>query len=63
MIGLLPSATTVAKFCHKKVLRTFRSKRDKVPGEWRKLHYKELHNLYFFLNVCEIGGTCRTQGI
>jgi hypothetical protein len=24
----------------------FGAKRDKVTGEWRKLHNKELHNLY-----------------
>jgi hypothetical protein len=27
-------------------LRIFGSKRDEVTGEWRKLHNKELHNLY-----------------
>jgi hypothetical protein len=26
--------------------RIFGSKRDGVTGEWRKLHNKELHNLY-----------------
>jgi hypothetical protein len=26
--------------------RLFGSKRDEVTGGWRKLHYKELHNLY-----------------
>jgi hypothetical protein len=26
--------------------RIFGSKRDKVTGEWRKLHNEELHNLY-----------------
>jgi hypothetical protein len=26
--------------------RIFRSKRDKVTGDWRKLHNEELHNLY-----------------
>jgi hypothetical protein len=25
--------------------------RDEVTGEWRKLHNKELHNLYSFLNI------------
>jgi hypothetical protein len=31
----------------KRVLRRiFRPKRDKVMGEWRKLHNGELHNLY-----------------
>jgi hypothetical protein len=26
--------------------RTFRPKRDKVTGGWRKLHNEEVHNLY-----------------
>jgi hypothetical protein len=26
--------------------RIFGPKRDEVMGEWRKLHYEELHNLY-----------------
>jgi hypothetical protein len=26
--------------------RIFRPKRDEVTGEWRKLQYEELHNLY-----------------
>jgi hypothetical protein len=26
--------------------RIFGSKRDEVTGEWRKLHYEELHDLY-----------------
>jgi hypothetical protein len=33
----------------KRVLRRiFGPKRDEVTGEWRKLHNKELHDLYFF---------------
>jgi hypothetical protein len=28
------------------VLRIFGPKRDEVTGEWRKLHYEELHDLY-----------------
>jgi hypothetical protein len=27
--------------------RIFGPKRDEVIGGWRKLHYEELHNLYF----------------
>jgi hypothetical protein len=27
--------------------RIFGPKRDEVTGEWRKLHNKELHDLYF----------------
>jgi hypothetical protein len=26
-------------------------KRDEVTGEWRKLHNKELHDLYSSLNI------------
>jgi hypothetical protein len=26
--------------------RIFRLKKDEVMGEWRKLHNRELHNLY-----------------
>jgi hypothetical protein len=28
------------------VLRIFGPKRDEVTGEWRKLHNKELHDLF-----------------
>jgi hypothetical protein len=27
--------------------RIFGPKRDKVTGEWRKMHNEELHNLYY----------------
>jgi hypothetical protein len=27
--------------------KIFRPKRDEIIGDWRKLHNKELHNLYF----------------
>jgi hypothetical protein len=29
----------------------FGSKRDEVMGEWRKLHNKELHDLYYSPNI------------
>jgi hypothetical protein len=36
----------------KRVLRRiFGQKRDKVTGEWRKLHNEELHTLYSFPNI------------
>jgi hypothetical protein len=31
--------------------RIFGSKREKVAGEWRRLHNEELHNLYISPNV------------
>jgi hypothetical protein len=30
--------------------RTFQPKRDEVTGEWRKLHNKELNDLYYSPN-------------
>jgi hypothetical protein len=31
--------------------RIFGPKRDKVTGDWRKLHNEELHNLYSSPNI------------
>jgi hypothetical protein len=31
--------------------RIFGPKTDEVTGEWKKLHYKELHNLYTSKNI------------
>jgi hypothetical protein len=31
--------------------RVFGPKRDEVIGEWRKLHKKELNDLYFLPNI------------
>jgi hypothetical protein len=31
--------------------RIFKSKGDKVTGDWRKLHNEELHNLYSSPNI------------
>jgi hypothetical protein len=33
-------------FENRVVRRIFGPKRDEVTGDWRKLHNKELHNLY-----------------
>jgi len=36
-----------------RVLRTvFGSRRDKVTGEWRKLHYEELRDRYPYPILC-----------
>jgi hypothetical protein len=34
--------------------RIFGPKRDEVTGEWRKLHNKELHDLYFSPSIIRI---------
>jgi hypothetical protein len=34
--------------------RTFGSKRDEVIGEWRKLHYEELNDLYSSPNIVRV---------
>jgi hypothetical protein len=31
--------------------RTFGVKRDEVTGEWKKLHFEELNDLYFSPNI------------
>jgi hypothetical protein len=49
--------------------RIFGPKRDEVTGEWRKLHNKELHDLYSSPNIIRIiksrrmimGGPCSTN--
>jgi hypothetical protein len=50
--------------------RIFGPKRDEVTGEWRKLHNKELHDLYFSPSIIRIiksrrmrwAGPCSTNG-
>jgi hypothetical protein len=50
--------------------RIFGPKRDEVTGEWRKLQYEELHDLYFSPSIIriiqveedEMGGPCSTNG-
>jgi hypothetical protein len=34
--------------------RIFGPKRDEVTGEWRKLHNRELHDLYFLPSIIRI---------
>jgi hypothetical protein len=33
----------------------FGLKRDEIIGDWRKLHYEDLHNFYSSPNILEIG--------
>jgi hypothetical protein len=37
-----------------RVLRIFRPERDKVTGEWRKLHNEEIHDLYSLPSIIRI---------
>jgi len=37
-----------------RVLRIFGPKRNKVSGEWRKLHNEELHDLYSLPNIIQL---------
>ena len=37
-----------------RVLRIFGPKRDKITGEWRKLHNEELNDLYSSPNIVEV---------
>jgi hypothetical protein len=47
----------------KRVLtRIFGSKRDKVTGEWRKLHNEELNDLYFSHNIFRVITSRRIRG-
>ena len=34
--------------------KTFGPKRDEVTGEWRKLHYEELNDLYSSPNIVRV---------
>ncbi len=54
------------KVFENRVLRIFGPKRDRVTGEWRKLHNEELNDLYYLTQYCsgnkneknEMGGAC-----
>ena len=56
-------------FENKVLRRIFGPKRDEVTGEWRRLHNKELYDLYFSLNIIRglkprktRAGACSTHG-
>jgi len=42
--------------------RIFGPKRDKVTGEWRKLHYEELNDLYSSPNIIRVRKSKRMRG-
>jgi hypothetical protein len=45
---------TLRVFENRVLRRIFGPKRDEVTGGWRKLHNKELHNLYFSQNIIRV---------
>jgi hypothetical protein len=44
-------SNNIVKLCIIGLIRIFGPKRDEVTGEWRKLHNKELHDLYSSPNI------------
>jgi hypothetical protein len=44
------SYVRILRVCENRVLRIFGPKRDKVTGEWRKLHNEELNDMYCLSN-------------
>jgi hypothetical protein len=44
----------VRAFEHRALRRVFGPKRDKATGEWRKLHNKELNDLYSLPNTVQV---------
>jgi len=43
-----------AEVFENRVLRRFGPKRDKVTGEWGKLHKEQLYELYSALNIIRV---------
>jgi len=45
---------TLKEECRLRALRIFGSKRYEVTGDWKRLHYEKLYNLYFSPNIFEL---------
>jgi hypothetical protein len=44
----------IGVFENRVLMRTFGPKKDKVTGEWRKLHNEELNDLYSSSNIVRV---------
>ena len=54
IIDFLREERRLRVFENRVLRRIFRPKRDEVTGEWRKLHNKELNDLYSLLNIVRV---------
>jgi hypothetical protein len=45
---------TLRVFENRVLRRTFGSKRDEVSGEWKKLHFEEISDLYSSQNIVRV---------
>jgi hypothetical protein len=51
---ILREENRLRMFENRLLWRIFRPKRDKIIGDWRKLHNEELHNLYSMPNIIRL---------
>jgi hypothetical protein len=61
-MNIKTNAWLTTAFSENRVLRRiFGPKRDDVAGGWRRLHYKELHNLYASPNIIRVNKSKRVR--
>ena len=54
MVAGIEEERTLRVFENRVLRRVFGPKRDKVKGEWRKLHNEELSDLYSLPNIVRV---------